>query len=124
MSPSLEEKMHIKSVDKMSCELCACTDELVLACWAFLLITAFLPHILYAQDTTHSIPACNNTSMTGASISSVGAPTPLTLRPMVRDGRTVAVGHIYTRNDSGFPLSNGVLEGIFSIMWIDRGKSG
>jgi hypothetical protein len=58
-------------------------------------------------------PACNSTSNAATSISFAGTPGPVIFRPVLRNGQKLAIGHLYARNDSGFPLSQWCFRGYF-----------
>ncbi len=61
--------------------------------------------ISFAQETTHSFAPCTQCSSPNASISLVGAPATLILKPTRQRDKPRAVGHIYVRNDGTVPLS-------------------
>lgn len=74
---------------------------------------------VFAQEKVQPLPSCDQSPSTTATISPVGAPASLTLRPVPRDDRVVAVGHIYVRNDAVFPLSRWCARGYF-LDYLDR----
>lgn len=92
----------------------------LLLSFAFM-IAGSLTGLIHGQEMAHSLPTCDQASGASASISSVGSSAPLTLRPVFQDGRIVAVGHVYARNDSGFPLSQWCARAYF-LDYLDRSE--
>jgi hypothetical protein len=86
--------------------------------WIFLIVGA-LASFVQGQEIVSSLPTCDQASGASASISSAGPTAPLILRPVPRDGRIMEVGHVYARNDSGFPLSRWCARGYF-LDYLDR----
>lgn len=95
------------------------TRALAQLCSIFLIFAALSNRLAFAQATAHPLPSCGQAPNTNASISSIGAPGTLTLRPFLEGGRVTAIGHVYVRNDAGFPLSQWCLRGYF-LDYLDR----
>ena len=94
-------------------------NRLVLLLYFAFMIAGALTGLIHGQEMAHSLPTCDQASGASASISSAGPTAPLILRPVLRDDRIMEVGHVYARNDSGFPLSRWCARGYF-IDYLDR----
>jgi hypothetical protein len=107
------------SIKREVSALIARANKAILLCLVCLIVGAIPTRSIYAQSAAGSLATCGQASGSSAAISSVGTPAPLILRPELRDGRVVVVGHLYTRNDSGFPLSHWCARGYF-FNYLDR----
>jgi hypothetical protein len=92
-------------------------NNLVPLYWVFVIVGA-LASFVQGQEIVSSLPTCDQASGANASISSAGPTATLILRPALRDGR-IMEGHVYARNDSGFPLSRWCVRGYF-LDYLDR----
>ena len=115
--------MNIATLRKKPLIRLAGIRELVLLYSILLIVGAPSSRLVFAQEKADTLPSCDQSPTTSASISFVGAPGTLTLRPFLRDGRVVAVAHIYVRNDAGFPLSQWCVRGYF-LDYLDRSQKG
>jgi hypothetical protein len=113
-----QEQMYTDSIMRELPIVIAAPNKLVPLCLTFLIFGA-LPCFIQGQEIVSSFPTCDQASGASASISSVGSAAPLTFRPVPQDGRIEAVGHVYVRNDAGFPLSQWCARGYF-LDYLDR----